>query len=291
VERRRAKGVRPRLCLLACEAVGGPVGRAVPAAAAIELTHEFSLIHDDLEDGDRRRRGQPALWTVIGAPQAINAGDALFAIARDLLRRSELPCQVVAELQRRYDHATMQLAEGQYLDLAFESRADVDEDAYVAMVQRKTGALLGAAAAMGALAGGAPASTADALAIYGEAVGVAFQIQDDVLGLWGEPRRTGKPAGADLQRRKKSLPIVMALAERALGGALAARYAPSAEAPSAAEAAALAARLELAYRGRSEGLAQAWALRAMVSLSGLDLAAGARQGLETLARAAVYRER
>lgn len=210
VAARSAKDLRPRVCLTACRALGGETGRAVCAAAAVELTHEFSLIHDDIEDGDRTRRGRPALWTVVGVAQAINAGDALFAAARGELSSVDAPPAVAREMHRRYDEATLALAQGQYLDLAYETRFDASPDAYLAMAARKTGALLGLAAALGALSAGAT-EAADPMYLYGREIGVGFQIADDVLGMWGDPSRTGKPAGADLARGKKSYPVTLAL--------------------------------------------------------------------------------
>jgi len=293
VEQRAAKGIRPLVCLTACEAVGGEADLAAPAAAAVELTHEFSLVHDDIEDGDRRRRGRPALWAVVGAPQAINAGDALFTLARRQLTEhgGGWPDGVALDLIRRYDAACLRLAEGQFLDIGFESAARVALDDYIAMVAGKTGALLGAAAAMGARAGGAVPAVADAFSRYGEAVGVAFQMQDDVLGLWGDPGHTGKPAGNDLARRKKSLPIILALSDPVqgppLGDVLAAERPPD-----PAAVALWTGRLAAAgYRDQARALARRYAETALAALAELDLAAGPRAALEALARQAVERER
>jgi geranylgeranyl diphosphate synthase type I len=288
--RRGAKGIRPLVALVACEAAGEEPERATYVAAAIELTHEFSLIHDDVQDGDRLRRGSPALWTVVGAAQAINAGDALFAIARKVLGDSPGRRNVRLDMLARYDAACLALAEGQYLDIAFESAAQVSPEAYEEMVRRKTGALLGAAAALGAQVGGAAPDVADALQRFGEAVGVAFQMQDDVLGLWGDPAATGKPAGADLLRRKKSLPVTMALAEPALGAELRSVLARDdlTEAGAAAAAAWLA---DAGLRDRVEAEARRWARDAERTLEGLPLAPAPAGELRALARAAVGRAR
>ncbi len=289
---RRGKGIRPRLCLTACQAVGGDPRRALGAAAAIELTHEFSLVHDDIQDGDRQRRGRPALWTLFGIPQAINAGDALFVLARRAISDDggELTPDVVVDLVRRYDRACLRLAEGQYLDIAFETADRVDVGDYLVMVNGKTGALLGAAAGLGARAGGAPPAIADAFARYGEALGAAFQMQDDVLGLWGDPEQTGKPAGNDLARRKKSLPLVLALSDPALGPDLARLYA-AAEPPDAATVAAWVERIAAAgYREKCAALAERYAADALSALAGLDLAPGPRRMLADLARQAVARD-
>ncbi|MFN2251916.1 MAG: polyprenyl synthetase family protein, partial [Anaerolineae bacterium] len=208
-DERRAKGVRPLVCLLASRAVGGDDTAAVPAAAAIELTHEFSLIHDDIEDGDRTRRGRAALWTLTGMPHGINSGDALFGIARSQLALSPVAPDVLADLYARYDDACIRLAEGQYLDLSFETADYVTVDDYVDMVSRKTGALLAAAAGLGARAGGASPDVADSLTRYGLALGVAFQIKDDLFD-YGE-QRIGKPTGIDIKEQKMTLPLIYAL--------------------------------------------------------------------------------
>jgi geranylgeranyl diphosphate synthase type I len=295
VEARRAKGIRPLVCLLAAEAAGGAAepgdgAAAVDVAAAVELTHEFSLIHDDVEDGDTVRRGRPALWAEVGVAQAVNAGDALFAVARVVLGGAAVPDTVHRSLMARYDAACLALAEGQALDLGFETAPAVAPEAYVAMVRRKTGALLGFAAAAGWLAGGGPGGGAEALARYGEAVGVAFQMWDDVLGLWGKPERTGKPAGADLVRRKRSLPVLLALADPALATDLSAYL----DAPDGATDAAAALSERMAAAGLARAVAdeaRGWVAAAEQALAGLDMAPGPRAVLIGLAHAAVERER
>ncbi len=289
-EARSAKGIRPLLCLMTCEAVGGAGESAVPSATAIELTHEFSLIHDDIEDGDRLRRGRPTLWTLVGEERAINAGDALFAIARRQITAGPLPDGVKLDLVQRYDVACVRLAEGQHMDMMFEVAESIAATDYVAMVSRKTGGLLGAAASMGARAGGADGATADALGRYGEALGVAFQIQDDVLGLWGAESRTGKPTGRDLERRKKTLPIVLGLEDEILGPDLARLFAsPTLEAQAAAE---MAVRLEAAgLRSRSTEEAQRWATIALATLGDVPVKPELRQELTALVQRAVERDR
>lgn len=292
---RSAKGIRPRVALAAWAAVGGAdeSKAAVDIAAAIELTHEFSLIHDDIEDRDLVRRGRATLWTTIGEAQAINAGDALFGIARGVLSGAALPSDVIVAAARRYDAACVQLAEGQSLDIAFESRSvgDVDREDYVDMVRRKTGALLGAAAALGALGAGASAATADALERWGEHLGVAFQIQDDVLGIWGDPAVTLKPAGHDLVRRKKSLPVLLAAADRTLSTPLRNAFAGD-EPMTAATASSLAA--DMAERGLAEACraeARRHAHSAQAALANASLRPGPSAMLAALAQQAVDRER
>jgi geranylgeranyl diphosphate synthase type I len=292
-ENRRGKGIRPRLCLIACAAVGADIERAIGAAAAVELTHEFSLVHDDIQDGDQERRGQPALWTIIGIPQAINAGDALYGIARRQISvaSDELAPEVVVDLIRRYDQACIRLVEGQFLDIAFETTDAITVDDYVTMVHGKTGALLGAAAGLGARSGGASPDVADAFTRYGEALGAGFQMQDDVLGLWGDPALTGKPAGNDLARRKKSLPLILALADPVLGPELAPLYATP-QPPDAASVAQWTARIAAAgYREQSSALAERHAAAAMDALAGLDLAPGHFRTLVDMVQQAVARDR
>jgi geranylgeranyl diphosphate synthase type I len=216
------KRIRSALCLLSCEASGGTWSRALPAAAALELLHNFSLIHDDIEDGDPVRRGRPTLWAVWGIPQAINAGDALYALAHLTLLRitqkgvSDSTARTAARL---FSETCLRVTEGQHLDIGFEGRQQVSIDEYLAMIAGKTAALVASACELGALIGTDGLDvTGDASGIrnlrsYGYHLGMAFQMQDDILGIWGEPTATGKPAGSDLARRKKSLPILHGLGQ------------------------------------------------------------------------------
>jgi geranylgeranyl diphosphate synthase, type I len=284
------KAVRPRLCLTACAAMGADEARAVSAAAAVELTHQFSLVHDDIEDGDTLRRGREALWTVVGQAQGINAGDALFAIARRELTHSPVSDALLRAMFERYDAACVRLAEGQFLDLAFETSERVTGGDYVDMVARKTGALLAAASSLGALAGGASQEVAGRMWRFGESVGIAFQIQDDVLGMWGDPSSTGKPVGADLLRGKKSLPVLLALEQPGVSTRLRALVMAAGGAED--EARSLAGEMErLGLRDRCAGLADEHAARAMRLLADMALAAEPLAELERLARAAACRDR
>jgi len=203
------KRLRPALSFLACEAAGGESERALPYASAVELVHNFSLVHDDVQDGDRLRHGRDTVWAVWGEAQAINAGDALLALAH--LSLAEIAQDSIAAASRILNERTLEMVEGQVMDLAFESRSDVSLDAYLAMISRKTGALFEAALALGAIAAGAPAEKVAALGRCGRQLGLAFQVRDDMLGIWGDVDRTGKPVAADIHRHKKSLPIVFAL--------------------------------------------------------------------------------
>ncbi len=205
------KRIRPLLCLLACAACGGDPARALPAAAAIELLHNFSLIHDDIQDGSATRRGRPTVWALWGIPQAINAGDALFTIAHQALwrlRERGVPADRILEVAERFDAACLMLTRGQHLDLAFESAERVTAAEYLEMIRGKTAALLAAALGIGARLADHPP---EALEAFGEALGMAFQIQDDILGIWGDPAVTGKPVADDLRARKKTFPVIHAM--------------------------------------------------------------------------------
>ncbi|MBI3733813.1 MAG: polyprenyl synthetase family protein, partial [Chloroflexi bacterium] len=216
------KRLRPVFCLLVCEALAGRYESALPAAAAVEILHNFSLVHDDIQDGDRTRRHRPTLWALVGVPQAINAGDALFALAQvELLRISGrgLPADRVLRCLGIFQRACVQLVEGQYLDMRGEEMTTAGLDYYRQMIAGKTAALLGAATAIGAAVATADDEVIAHAHQFGLELGMAFQMTDDILGLWGDSAVTGKPAGADLRKKKKSLPIVIAQAQ---GGALAA---------------------------------------------------------------------
>lgn len=208
------KAIRPALVLTAAAALGGPRARAaaVRAAAAVELVHNFTLLHDDVMDRDTTRRHRPTAWTVFGDADAILAGDALQALALRLL--AEDPHPASSRAAARLAACVVELCAGQHADTAMElCRPDeVTLDEALAMAEAKTGALLGCACALGALYAGAPEEDVEALDAFGREAGLAFQLIDDVIGIWGDPHSTGKPAGADLAARKKSLPVVAALA-------------------------------------------------------------------------------
>ncbi|WP_217129576.1 family 2 encapsulin nanocompartment cargo protein polyprenyl transferase [Streptomyces sp. AC558_RSS880] len=207
------KAIRPALVLAAASALGGPAARAaaVRAAAAVELVHNFTLLHDDVMDRDTTRRHRPTAWTVFGDAGAILAGDALQALALRLL--AEDPHPAASAAAARLAHCVVELCAGQHADTAMEQRGpdEVTLAETLAMAESKTGALLGCACAIGALYADAGDADVAALDGFGRKAGLAFQLIDDVIGIWGDPRRTGKPAGADLAARKKSLPVVAAL--------------------------------------------------------------------------------
>jgi geranylgeranyl diphosphate synthase, type I len=212
----QGKGIRPALALLAAEAVGGKALATVPGAVAVELVHNFSLIHDDVIDGDLSRRRRPTAWSVFGIGPAIVAGDALLALAFEVLVGEGGPA--TAQLARMLSVAVLELTEGEHADLAFEHRADVDLPECLTMAEGKTGALFGCACALGAALGGGTETQVALLRGFGEQLGVAFQLVDDLLDIWGNPATTGKPARGDLHRRKKSLPLVAALTSGTTAG-------------------------------------------------------------------------
>ncbi|MCX5418530.1 polyprenyl synthetase family protein [Streptomyces sp. NBC_00078] len=206
------KGVRQALAVLGAEAAGAPGWAGVPAAVAVELVHTFSLLHDDIMDGDAARRRRPTVWKAYGTGPAVLAGDALFALAVETLAAAPAGPQAVRVLSV----ALGDLVRGQADDLLFADRPwtgpqRVRPEEYRAMAGHKTGSLLGCGAALGALLGGAAPSVVDALDRAGRHLGIAFQIVDDVLGIWGDPAVTGKPVHGDLRERKKTFPVLAAL--------------------------------------------------------------------------------
>jgi geranylgeranyl diphosphate synthase type I len=208
------KLLRPQFTLLGCAAVGGDVPQALPLAAGIQLIHDFSLIHDDIEDNSDTRRGRVTVWKQWGLAQGINTGDGMFVLAHlavHQLAERGVPAERVLAVLRRFDETILRVCEGQFLDLSFEGRLEISEDDYLAMIGRKTAALIAGATSMGALVGGADAASTQALFAFGENLGLAFQVQDDILGIWGDPAATGKPYAADIYQRKLSLPMIYGL--------------------------------------------------------------------------------
>ena len=203
------KAVRPTLVVLSAATVGGSPREAVPAAVAVELVHNFSLLHDDVMDGDLTRRHRPTAWSQFGVGGAILAGDSLLTLALDVLAASGHPA--AGPGMRMLSAAVQALVDGQCADVDFERRATVDLAECEAMAAGKTAALMGCACALGALFGGASQERVGDLRTFGELLGLAFQHVDDLLGIWGDPVRTGKPVYSDLRNRKKSLPVVAAL--------------------------------------------------------------------------------
>ncbi|MFZ5879648.1 MAG: polyprenyl synthetase family protein [Chloroflexota bacterium] len=209
------KRIRPLMLLLVTAACGAEWTCALPAAAAVELVHNFSLAHDDIQDNSPRRRGRPTLWVRWGMPMAINAGDALFVLSNqamlDLLEFH--PSERVVRAASILHDTCLDLTSGQYLDMSYEERHDLGVDDYWPMVGGKTAALLAACCHIGALLGGADETRQEAFRTFGQNLGLAFQVQDDILGIWGDEALTGKSAASDLVEGKNSLPVLYGLSQ------------------------------------------------------------------------------
>jgi geranylgeranyl diphosphate synthase type I len=211
------KKLRPGLCLLIAESLGGDWRPAVPAAAALELVHNFSLIHDDIQDQSPLRRYRETVWAVWGEAQAINAGDAMLIVAEQALleRPGSLPPEIVVGALARLNRTCRALCEGQFLDMRWEHEASITVEQYVTMIERKTARLFECSAELGAFVVGASEAAQRQCAAYGSALGMAFQVADDLLGVWGPEAETGKTADLDIANRKKSLPVVLGLSAEA----------------------------------------------------------------------------
>ncbi|MDA8076287.1 MAG: polyprenyl synthetase family protein [Actinomycetota bacterium] len=283
-----AKFVRAGLVLLAAAAVGERDRGALPGAVAIELVHNYSLLHDDIIDRDRERRHRPTVWARFGESVAIVAGDALAGLAMQVLLESPTARRV--EAARRLANANQQMIAGQAADMAFESRGRVTVGECLEMERGKTGALLAASCAIGAVLGGAGEVTADALGQYGEHLGIAFQAVDDVLGVWGEPAVTGKPVGADLLARKKALPVAVAF-ER--GGAAADELSAILSRPLGAGDVARATALmeEAGVRDAVIAIADEHLRTALGALDLVDIETGSKEQLVEIARYVTARDR
>jgi geranylgeranyl diphosphate synthase type I len=208
------KRLRPLLGLLAYASIAGDHQKALPGAAAVELGHNFSLVHDDIEDGDSERRHRPTVWALHGIPQAINTGDMLFSLSRMALHRlSDLGFSdaKVLRLMRLYDETCVALCEGQYIDIWTSEHDDaMSVELYFDMIGRKTAALIAASIEAGALLASDDEEVIRRYRAFGWALGIAFQLNDDLLGIWGEEQRTGKEP-TDVARRKKTLPVIYAM--------------------------------------------------------------------------------
>ncbi|HLZ73009.1 MAG TPA: polyprenyl synthetase family protein [Dehalococcoidia bacterium] len=288
------KVFRPALCLLCCEALGGDPDRALPGAAALELLHNFSLIHDDIEDRSRFRHGRRTLWDLWGVELAINAGDAMFTAARLALHRlaaREYAPQTILNAFLLFDRTSQHLCEGQDADLRFEQRAAVPLDEYLAMIAGKTGALIGASAALGAVLAERPGGTVALFERFGRLLGRSYQIQDDVLGVWGIEAVTGKPSGDDIRSKKKAYPITRALeAAQAEDRLLLAELYAQPELDEASVAAVLAIFERNGIRRDAEAAARRAAAEAIALLDRIELREPARTELRRLTEFVAERE-
>jgi geranylgeranyl diphosphate synthase type I len=207
------KRIRPLLVLLTCSAAEGNWEWALPAAAAVELIHNFSLLHDDIEDHSPLRRGRPTVWARWGIPQAINTGDAMFALAHLVLLQLEKTTSAPTTLQavRILLQTCLDLTQGQHLDISYEKREGLEIEDYWRMVEGKTAALLSACTELGALTAGARQEKQQHYRVFGFNLGLAFQALDDILGIWGDAEKIGKSNASDLVTGKKTLPVLYGL--------------------------------------------------------------------------------
>jgi geranylgeranyl diphosphate synthase type I len=283
------KAVRPSLVLMAGEALGAEQADLVAGAVAVELVHNFSLIHDDLMDRDTERHHRPTVWSVWGDAMAVLAGDALLSLAHEELDGSRSPYAGAAA--RALDLATRELIRGQVLDVLFEQRDDVSLAECLDMAAGKTGALLGVSAELGAILAGAPPATVAAFRRYGQEVGLAFQLIDDLLGIWGWPERTGKPVFSDLRSRKKTMPVVWAVQYGGAPGRELGRWLAGSDEPDDGALRRAAELVELAGgRAWAKREADDRVGRALVALQGLGLDPSRHDELAALARFVVERD-
>ena len=289
------KGLRPALCLFTCEAVGGSPDEAMTAAVALELIHNFSLIHDDIQDLGLERHGRQTVWAVWGKPKALVAGNAMRTYADATLyqlQTSGTTPKNILQVLRVLTECCLELIEGQYMDLNFEARLDVTPEEYLDMVSRKTGALIEAAMHLGAILGGAESSQVDALARCGRLLGLAFQARDDVLGIWGDAELLGKATGADIRRKKKSLPVVYALtnAKKAQRKRLESLYSAPEELGDDAVTEVMGILDVLDAHGYAQSIAEDMEAKATATAKEAELGPGASASLKELANFMVRRD-
>tara|TARA_B110000438_G_C15773874_1_gene633150 strand:- start:680 stop:1723 length:1044 start_codon:yes stop_codon:yes gene_type:complete len=213
----QGKAFRPSICMLMCEAMGGDVNVASVSSISIELVHNFSLIHDDIEDNDKVRRHKPTLWATWGIPKALVTGNSILALGNkelEKLSKYGLSNSSIFYSQKLLTESYLKMMEGQFLDISFEKHKFVNQTDYLKMIGLKTGALIECSVLIGAVTSGKKLTKNDLDNIqdFGKSLGLLFQIRDDILGVWGT-NKTGKPVGADIRKKKKSLPIILALSE------------------------------------------------------------------------------
>lgn len=207
------KRIRPLLVLLSAAACGADWHSALPGAAAVELVHNFSLVHDDIQDNSAKRRGRPTTWVKWGMPMAINVGDALFVMSNQAIMelKKNYPTEIVLRSAEILHNTCLELTRGQFLDMSYEERNDLAVEDYWPMISGKTAALLSACCHIGALLGSAEEARQESYRAFGHYLGLAFQVQDDILGIWGDEALTGKSAASDLIEGKNSLPVLAGL--------------------------------------------------------------------------------
>jgi geranylgeranyl diphosphate synthase type I len=296
IQANSGKRIRPMLCLLSCQALGGELAQALPAASALELIHNFSLVHDDIQDGSRTRRGRRAVWDIWGMAHGINVGDGLFVLARLALHRLgdrgvSPRRQLAATLA--LDQACLALCEGQYADITFEDRLDVDLGQYLWMIRQKTAALLGASTQLGAIIATDDVNQIEHYRSFGESLGLAFQIQDDILGAWGDETATGKSAATDIRDKKKTLPVVYTLnqpQDRRTAQQLADLYSAQAPLTESTIDTALALMQRVGARQCAEDMAEKYYRLALRSLENSGIENAAQIGLRELAASLLGRK-
>lgn len=283
------KRIRPALCLLGAEVAGGIFEDAMPGACAVELVHNFSLVHDEVQDHDAERHHRPTLWALLGEAQAINVGDFLYTRAIQSLSDAGGPAGPRIAALSVLNRAIQEMIGGQWDDLAFERRESVSVADYLRMVAGKTGALLGAPLEMGALLAGADDAFARDLGAWGRQVGLAFQAQDDYLGTWGDPGHTGKSNSNDIARKKKTLPIVHGMGNADARAAIAAAYASDGDVPEERIARVVRALEDAGADAACRELAAKYAADADALLDHLELPRETRALLADVARYLVDR--
>jgi len=282
------KRIRPLMVLLTVAACNGGWLHAVSASAAVELVHNFSLVHDDIQDNSDKRRGRATIWKIWGMPMAINVGDALFVMSNQAIMdlSDHYPAEIVVQAATVLHNTCLDLTRGQFLDMSYEERNDLGVEDYWPMVAGKTASLLSACCHIGSILGGADESKQDAYRSFGHAVGLAFQVQDDILGVWGDEVLTGKSTASDLLEGKKSLPVLHGLSK---GGNFAERWRKGPINPEEVEDLAKLLASEGSYE-YTHGVSRQMTTLALDSLREADPQGDAGEALMELANKLIKRE-
>jgi geranylgeranyl diphosphate synthase type I len=282
------KRIRPLMVLLTTAACGAEWLHAISAAAAVELVHNFSLVHDDIQDNSEKRRGRTTTWKIWGMPLAINVGDALFVMSNQAMMdlSDRYPAEIIVKAAAVLHDTCLDLTRGQFLDISYEERNDLGVEDYWPMIAGKTAALLSACCHIGSILGNVDESKQDAYRSFGHAVGLAFQVQDDILGIWGNETITGKSAAGDLLEGKKSLPVLHGLSQ---GGKFAERWAQGPIHPDEVEELANLLANEGSYEF-THGMSRQMTTLALNSLREADPQGEAGEALMELANKLILRE-